>query len=60
MNGVVALEHAIGRVHHRLYACRHVRHLSLSLSLSFSTPSSRLTTTKLQQQNKQPQQSDLS
>jgi hypothetical protein len=56
MNGVVALEHAIGRVHHRLYACRHVRHLSLS----FSTPSSRLTTTKLQQQNKQPQQSDLS
>jgi hypothetical protein len=58
MNGVVALEHAIGRVHHRLYACRHVRHLSLSLS--FSTPSSRLTTTKLQQQNKQPQQSDLS
>jgi hypothetical protein len=56
MNGVVALEHAIGRVHHRLYACRHVRHLSLS----FSTPSSRITTTKLQQQNKQPQQSDLS
>jgi hypothetical protein len=31
MNGVVALEHAIGRVHHRFYACCHVRHLSQRL-----------------------------
>jgi hypothetical protein len=38
MNGVVALEHAIGRVHHRLYACRHVRHLSLSLFLNAFLP----------------------
>jgi hypothetical protein len=28
------LEHAIGRVRHRLYACRHVRHLSLHAFLT--------------------------
>jgi hypothetical protein len=55
MNGVVALEHAIGRVRHRLYACRHVRHLSLSLNAFLTTHDDKAPTT-----NKQPQQSDLS
>jgi hypothetical protein len=55
MNGVITLEHAIGRVRHRLYACRHVRHLSLSLSLSLNafltTHDDKAPTTKKQTNN---------
>jgi hypothetical protein len=55
MNGVITLEHAIGRDHHRLYACRHVRHLSLSLSQRLPHDSRRQSSN-----NKQPQKSEVS